>query len=106
MDPNGPTQSPTKPGVDKRIVFALILAPALLTILVGYFHQENATMNVVWGGSLVAGIASGVLITQAMRQPLWVRFLLGLVIAFALFCVCFILCFLGCSLVGGGGVRF
>jgi hypothetical protein len=85
--------------------FAVLFAPALLTILVALFQSSSATVVCIMCGSPVAGIIAGVILSRLNARNAGLRMLLVLFYAFVFSMFCLFSCFFGCALAGGGGVR-
>jgi hypothetical protein len=86
--------------------FAVLLAPALLTTLVALFKSPGATTFCVLCSSPMAGIIAGVLLSRLNAGNIGLRMLLMLFYASLFSFFCLVSCFFGCSLAGGGGIRF
>jgi len=88
------------------VFFAVLLGPAISTMLIASFKSPNLTSLWVLAGSPIAGIVSGVMLSRACSRNVGVRVLLALVFAFVLSAFCLISCFFSCGLAGGGGIKF
>lgn len=106
MNPNEPSLPASRSGLDTKAAIFILLAPALLTCVVGLFQSAEVTIFIVWAGSLAAGLVSATILARNLKQPVWLRILIGLVLAGVFFVLSVVLCFMACSLTNGGGVRY
>jgi len=88
------------------VFFAVLLGPAISTLLIALFKWPNLTSLWVLAGSPIAGIVSGAMLSRACSGNAGVRILLAIVFAFVLSAFCLFSCFFSCGLAGGGGIKF
>ena len=95
-----------RPRVNGPMLIAVLLAPVVLTMIVATLGWENLTVTCILLASLTAGIVSGVMLSRIYTgHGIGGRIVMALFLSVVLTIVCLATCFVGCSLVGSGGVR-
>ncbi len=98
-----PADPPPKK-VGGRKLLAVLVVPAVITMLVALLQSANATTAWVLISSPAAGLIGGLMLAQNTKNVA-LRIFLTLLLGTLLAGFCLISCFFGCALAGGGGVR-
>ena len=82
----------------------ILIAPAVITVLVALFKSSSVTTAWVLISSPAAGLICGLMLMQNTKN-IALRIFLALLLGALLALFCLVICFFGCGMAGGGGVR-
>jgi hypothetical protein len=110
--PNVPSvgkKSPSPTRIKLPIFFAVLLAPALLTLLFAYINRaqgnEGISPGLAVGGGVGAGIACGIMLALRMGKSVGAKIALSVLLSVLFVFVCVMLSFFGC-MIGGYQLSF
>ena len=93
-------QIPSNKGKSVGIALALVVTPAVLYMLQWSLMKSNELgMVVLFGGPVVCGVTSGVLLSRALARTRQARMVTGLLLCPACVVVSLIIALVGCSMV-------